>query len=769
MKVRATYRLQLNRGFTFADAEAIIPYLEALGISHVYASPVTAAQPGSAHGYDVIDPTRINPELGGEAAFRRLAAALRARGMGLVIDIVPNHMSVTGGANAWWNDVLAKGRSSAFAGFFDIDWGEKILLPFLGDPLDRALAQGDLALERDAGGTAWVVAYGRDRYPVREEQRSGGGLAALLERQHYRLAWWREADTRLNWRRFFTISGLAGVRIEDEAVLEATHALYFRLRDEGLIDGVRVDHVDGLADPAAYCRRLRARMPDAWILVEKILGTGEALPEDWGVDGTSGYDFMEEVGRLLHDPAGEPPLTAHWSALSGRPADFAEEERQARRELLASELAGQLERCAEAFAARSGREIGETRDALEAVLVLFPVYRTDGGEADARVSEAVRERVGASPAADAILSGAAGAADECWRRLRQLSAPLSAKAVEDTAFYRYGRLLSRNEVGADPACLAGTIGGFHEAMANRAARWPRAMLATATHDHKRGEDLRARLALLSELPDEWIATAKRWRALNRAAARSVDPADEYMFYQMLCGAWPAGLPIGDSDGCATFRDRLWAWFEKALREARLRSSWTGPDPDYEGRCRDFVATVLDPARSRDFLADAAAFVERLAPAGEANALVQTFLRCVAPGVPDCYQGCEYADFSLVDPDNRRPVDYRARIASLDREPRDFDAAKQHLIARLLRLRPDAASWEPVEAEGPRAGHVLAFVRRGEGSALLGAAALRCAAELVEARRRVPRRSWWSETRLKTDGAPLAADLFEHLPVHLAPM
>lgn len=759
MKVRATYRLQLNRGFTFADAEAIVPYLDALGISHVYASPVTVAQPGSTHGYDVVDPTRINPELGGEAGLRGLAAALRARDMRIVIDIVPNHMSVTGGANPWWNDVLLNGRASRFARFFDIDWNGKILLPFLAEPLDDALANGSLTLERDEEGRPWVVAHSRDRYPVSGVE--GGDVGTLLDRQHFELAHWREADARLNWRRFFTISGLAGVRIEDEAVFEATHALYFRLWDEGLIDGVRVDHVDGLADPAGYARRLRSRLPGAWIVVEKILAAGEALPGDWGVDGTSGYDFLEAVNRLLHDPSGEVPLTRLWTRLSGRPPDFADEERRARRELMATELAGQLRACAEAFAARLGRPRDEVRAALEALLERFPVYRTYGADGD----EPVRAGLRALPLAGEILA----AVGEPARRLRQLSASLSAKAVEDTAFYRYGRLLSRNEVGADPSIFATGIPDFHAAMAERAARWPSAMLATATHDHKRGEDVRARLAVLSELPDEWAAAVERWRTLNRAAAAAgIDPADQYLFYQTLVGAWPLALPIDEADGCAGFRDRLWAWMEKALREARLRSSWTDPDPGYERCCRAFVEETLRPGA---LLADVHDFVRRIAPAGEANSLVQAFLRCAAPGIPDCYQGCEFGDFSLVDPDNRRAVDFAARAAALGREPDGFDADKQRLIARLLRLRrqhpaPFAeGGWEPVGAQGPRAAHVLAFARRGGGATLLGAAALRCSNELAEAGRRTPRREWWADTRLVIEGAPLAAELFDRLPVY----
>ncbi len=376
--VRATGRLQLGPDFTFADAAALVPYLDALGISHLYLSPVTVSAPGSSHGYDVIDPTRVAFELGGEEGLRGLAASVRARGMGLILDIVPNHMSIAGGVNRWWNDVLAKGRDSAWARFFDIDWGERILLPFLAEPLERALAQGALSLERDGEGRLWVVAYGHDRYPLRDEDQAGGDIEVLLARQHYRLAAWRDAADQLNWRRFFTITGLAGVRVEDAAVFEATHQLYFRLYDEGLIDGVRVDHVDGLADPGEYCRRLRARLSEAWIIVEKILGPGESLPQDWGVDGTTGYDFMDEVSRLLHDPRGEAPLGEYWTKLSGRPLAFSDEAVEARRELLAAEFGGQLRACAAAFEANGKWSAGEIEGALRHLLCFFPAYRTYG-------------------------------------------------------------------------------------------------------------------------------------------------------------------------------------------------------------------------------------------------------------------------------------------------------------------------------------------------------------------------------------------------------
>ena len=415
MSPRATYRLQFHTGFTFADAEALVPYLDRLGISHIYASPVTTAAAGSMHGYDVIDPTTINPELGGEDAFRSLVAALKARDMGLIIDIVPNHMGVAGGGNAWWNDVLARGQDSEHARVFDIDWSRPILLPVLGDTLDTALANGDIAVEGDQ-----IVAYGEHRFPIRPEDRGNtADLPAMLDRQHYRLASWRTANDLLNWRRFFTVNDLAGVRIEDPAVFEATHALYFRLYDEGLIDGVRIDHVDGLTDPIGYCRTLRDRLgPDAWIVIEKILGAGEGQPVGWGVDGTSGYDFMEQVATLIHDPLGALPLEEVWQDMSHRYLDFGSEEFAARQDLLAWQFAGQLDACVAAFVVLNTDAAvtpAMLRRAIERLLWVFPVYRTygTGGAApasDAAIRGAVRERVtdlippGEAHVVDAILA-----------------------------------------------------------------------------------------------------------------------------------------------------------------------------------------------------------------------------------------------------------------------------------------------------------------------------------------------------------------------------
>jgi (1->4)-alpha-D-glucan 1-alpha-D-glucosylmutase len=476
MTPRATYRFQFHKDFTFADAKALVPYLARLGISHLYASPITVARSGSTHGYDVVDPTRINPEMGGEPAFRSLVSALRAHDLGIIIDIVPNHMGVAGGENAWWNDVLERGEASPYARFFDIDWREKLVLPVLGEPLSAVLASGAIKVEL-VDGMPVITAYGEHRFPIREEDRAGLGrtddretLRSLLNRQHYRLASWRTANDELNWRRFFTISELAGLRAEDPEVFEATHALYFRLYREGLIDGVRVDHVDGLTDPAGYCRGLRERLDSikrpadappgpAYIVIEKILGPGEPLSADWSVDGTSGYDFMEEVAALLHSPEGAAPLGVLWAEISDRSAEFEPEELQARQDMLAWQFHGQLGRCVAAFEALAGSTpqaegvtAGMLHRALERLLWVFPVYRTYGlgtsaPASDARIREIARERVarfippGEAGVVDLVLAWLAGEgpgdpalASEAVRRFQQLSAPIAAKAVEDTAF-----------------------------------------------------------------------------------------------------------------------------------------------------------------------------------------------------------------------------------------------------------------------------------------------------------------------------------------------
>ncbi len=728
---RATYRFQFHEGFTFADAEALVPYLDDLGISHVYASPVTTAAPGSTHGYDVVDPTTINPELGGEAAFRSLVAALRARGMGIIIDIVPNHMGVAGDSNAWWQDVLARGPDSEHAAVFDIDWRERIVLPVLAAPVSEALANGDLTLERD--GARWtIVAYGEHRFPVRDANQDTADtlpLEELLARQHYRLAYWRVANDELNWRRFFSINELAGVRIEDPAVFGKTHALYFRLHDEGLIDGVRVDHVDGLTDPIGYCRALRARLGDeAWIVIEKILAAGEPQPLGWGVDGTSGYDFMEQVASLLHDPSGAEPLGALWEEISGRSASFEPEEFQARQDLLSWQFSGQLDACVAAFhaVAPEGVTAAMLRRAVERLLWVFPVYRTYGPAApasDAAIRAEARARVtelippGETQVVDLVLAWLAGdgGADtaEAVRRFQQLSAPIAAKAVEDTGFYRYGRLLSRNDVGFDAERMGMAPADFHALMQARARDVPHAMLTTATHDHKRGEDTRARLAAISAHPDAWRDAALAWLERDDGG---VDDADRYMLLQTLVGAWP------EDGATADFVDRVTAWQQKALREAKLRSSWEAPDEEYEAAAAALVEALPGDAEALALIARTVAMLDATA---QGNALVQVLLRYTVPGVPDLYQGTEFADLSLVDPDNRRAVDYDARRAALTGDP----PAKLRLIADLLRLRREDPAlfadgdYAPAKVEGPDAARVLAFERRHDGRLLRVAVAL----------------------------------------------
>jgi len=794
---RATYRLQLHAGFTFEDATALVPYLRDLGISHLYASPILTARAGSMHGYDVVDPTRVNPELGGEDGLRRLVATLRNAGLGLIVDIVPNHMAVGGNDNAWWRDVLRHGPASRYAHCFDIDWAPadaslhgKVLAPFLGSPYGDALEAGEIRLDVEQDGTP-VVRYFDDVYPITPRDHAeitGAGAAAydpatkdgrarlhrLLERQHYRLAWWGTAGDEINWRRFFDINGLAGLRIEDPAVFEATHATLFRLYQEGLIDGFRVDHVDGLTDPPGYCRRLRSRMEalaatrsrsanaltsPPYIVVEKILGADETLPTDWGVDGTSGYDFMDQVSAVQHDQEAERALAFFWSAVSGRPADFATEEALARRQILERGFDAQLQASA-TLLHRLARLDPATRDttqpairrALQALLAHFPVYRTynagtprspadQAAFAHALSAAKATAPLHLHPVLDRLDRWLGGEAEDkpgrdirtrATRRFQQLSAPVAAKSVEDTAFYRYGRLLSRNDVGFDAARLGTEPPAFHAGNAARARDFPGALLATATHDHKRGEDVRARLAVLSEIPNEWNATVQRWVEANapHRAGTAPSPGDEAMLYQMIVGAWPLALSPQDAAGCKAFAERLAGWQQKAIREAKLQGDWTGPDEAYETAAREFLMRLLSPGSG--FIQEAAAFVHRLAPAGALNGLAQTLLKLTSPGVPDFFQGTEFWDLSLVDPDNRAPVDFSARIDALADSASPAALAgtwrdgrvKQAVISRALAARramPDlfaTGTYIALEASGPLARHVIAFARlAGEHASL----------------------------------------------------
>jgi (1->4)-alpha-D-glucan 1-alpha-D-glucosylmutase len=748
MTPRATLRLQFHKGFTFGDAERLVPYFSGLGVSHLYASPIATARAGSLHGYDVVDPTRVNPELGGEGGLRRLVEALHKEGLGLIVDIVPNHMAAVV-ENAWWADVLRHGWASRYARCFDIDWDSedpelagKLFLPVLGRPLRAALQRGEIAPVRR--GDLDYLRYGDLLIPASGDDP---------KRQAYRLGWWRTANDRINWRRFFDINELVCLRMEDEETFETVHALPARLYAEGLIEGVRVDHVDGLSDPARYCHRLRQRLDPAtpsrpYLVVEKILMRGESLPTDWGCDGTTGYDFMDQVSALQHDGKGEQPLASAWTTLSGRPAEFATEEQVARREIVARSFSAQLEACVAAFLrlASTDPAAGDLsrpalRRALTELLVHFPVYRTYGTAHDRPfLAQAV---------AGAKTTGLLGdhwvvdLLDRWMRepptdstantRFRQLSAPVAAKSVEDTAFYRYGRLLSRNDVGFDIERFSASPADFHGWMRQRREQYPRGMLATATHDHKRGEDVRARLAVLSELPHDWTANLSRWIDAGARLRRDGQPAvaDIAMLLQMIVGAWPLDLKLEDAAGRGGFTERLAGWQEKALREAKLHSDWSEPDRAYEDSARAFLRGLVADNEPPDLLAEIFAFIQRIAPPGAVNGLAQVLLKLTAPGVPDLYQGTEDWDFSLVDPDNRRPVDFARRRKRLpwpavkDTLERWRDGGvKTAIIARALALRralPDlfaTGSYEPVIAEGPMADHVVAFMRRHASDAVL---------------------------------------------------
>ncbi|RKP47443.1 malto-oligosyltrehalose synthase [Trinickia fusca] len=855
---RSTLRLQLHRGFTLIDAAARVDYFAALGVSHLYLSPLTTAVPGSTHGYDTIDYSRVNPEIGGEPALVRLAEALHERQMGIIADIVPNHMGIADGHNAWWLDILEWGRHSAHARHFDIDWHSpdpalrgKVLAPCLGAPYGEALAAGHIELAYDPEWARFVVRYHEHVLPVcpvdyatilragehtelnalaerfdglttqPEDQarairaldalsefattHGAGSLDAalatyapptsgalerlhrLLERQFFRLAWWRTAADEINWRRFCDITTLAALRVERADVFDAVHALILRLFAQGIIDGVRIDHIDGLVDPREYCRRLRERLagceaerpqqldgPRAYLVVEKILSGDELLPGDWDIDGTTGYDFMNDVGALLHAPEGEAPLTAVWNELAGTAKTFADEALAARRKILAENLSAELDRTARSLH-RIAREQPATRDftftsirrALVELAVHFPVYRmypyngqrtADDDVHFRRAFEAARKVLPRADDSvldhlDGWLGGTDGrderagvyppAAPGRERRsasalFAQLTAPLAAKALEDTAYYRYGRLLSRNEVGADPGEFARSIEAFHAANVERARHFPHTLVATATHDHKRGEDMRARLAVLSEIAQEWCAKLRAWSTLNAPQRRELGdawlpgasrdwapgPTAEAMLYQTLVGCWPLDLDPSNTAGVEVLANRVATWQLKALREAKLRTSWHAPDQAYEAASRDFLFDILAPQRRDSFLREVHAFVARIGRAGAVNALLQTVLRMTSPGVPDLYQGCELWDFSLVDPDNRHAVDFAHRHAWLIDTPPSEQLAnwrdghvKLGIVHRVLTLRSVSPAlflegeYIPLTVQGRAARHVVAFARQ----------------------------------------------------------
>ncbi len=871
----STYRLQLTAVFGFREAEALLPYLESLGVDALYLSPILAARPGSQHGYDLVDYGRISPELGGEEAFDALAAAAGRRGLGVLVDFVPNHMGI-GAENGWWADVLENGPSSAHAACFDVDWrpvkaelANKLLVPVLGDQYGAILERGELRLVRD-GGTFWLRYHGH-RFPIaprsvhellgpeldglvaehgeaepavqellslvnaldklapreassreavaeraREkevakrrlaalceasapvracvdravaahqgrpgEPRSWDRLHALLEAQGYRLAYWRVAGEEINYRRFFDVNELAAVRMEEPAVFREAHRCVLERVARGLVTGLRIDHPDGLYDPTGYFRELQAAVapaqptphagPTRWplyVVAEKILARGERMPDGWAVHGTTGYDFLNEVNGLFVDPAGAGPLEALRRRLAARRTGFKEEAAEAKRlvaaTLMASELqmlAHRLNRTSETDRRTRDFTLAELRAALLEFVVELPIYRTyvsPAGEVDPRdvayvegaLARARRSGATLDPSIFDFLQDVLllryperlpAAARREWRelvlKLQQVTGPITAKAVEDTTFYRHLRLASLNEVGGDPAQFGVSPEAFHARCAERLARWPGSLLATSTHDTKRAEDARTRLDAISELASEWAELVRGWGRVNRRFARRVggarapDRTDEHLLYQALAATWPEGEGPG-SPGWPGYVTRILAYLEKALRESKRHTSWLRVDAEYEAAARAFAEAVLG---SSAFARSFEPVARRLAAAGRLSSLAQVALKGVAPGVADVYQGTELWDLSLVDPDNRRPVDFAARaalLAGMDARAagggparaglaRELGGAltdgraKLWLLATVLRARRrDPAlflegAYLPLPAVGPRAGRVVAAAR-----------------------------------------------------------
>ncbi|PBQ05269.1 malto-oligosyltrehalose synthase [Pseudomonas congelans] len=886
--LRATQRLQFHKDFTLDDAVPLVPYFASLGISHLYASPLLKARAGSMHGYDVVDPTVINPELGGEPALLRLVETLREHGMGLILDIVSNHMAVGGADNPWWLDLLEWGRRSPYAEFFDIQWNSpdpllegQLLLPFLSSDYGTVLQAGEIPLRFNAEQGSFYIEHYQHHFPIcpltydsllqavdhpqlkemaqrftalaqfpqayeraRQARAELAELAKdpqvlkgieqvlahfdsskpegfqrlhqLLERQHYRLASWRTAGDDINWRRFFDINELGGLRVERPQVFEATHGKIFQLIAEGLVDGLRIDHIDGLADPRGYGRKLHRRVKGLLklrpehaqiehlpIFVEKILGPDEPLREDWSVDGTTGYEFMNQVSLLQHDPKGEEPLGELWSRLTERTADFDQEVLVARDLVLHGTLAGDFENVAQSLlqVARSdlmSRDLtlGAIRRALLALIVNFPIYRTYisvcGRSAQddkyfQQAMEGARETLneGDWPVLDYLARWLGG---EPWRKLprgrlrklyknacvrfQQLTSPVAAKSVEDTSFYRSAVLLSRNDVGFHPQHFSAPVEDFHQVCLQRLEKFPANLLTTATHDHKRGEDTRTRLAVLSECAPWYAEQVERWRQLAiplKGDEPTISAGDELMLYQALLGSWP--LSLEGEEAHQEYAKRMIQWQEKALREAKLQSSWSAPNQPYETACREFLERLLLAPEALALRQSLSATANRIATAGALNSLAQTLLRLSVPGVPDLYQGTEFWDFSLVDPDNRRPVDYAARKQALAEETSVADLLtdwkdgriKQALIAKVLNLRAEhpglfsEGSYQPLEIKGSHAEQVMAFARETQGVRAIIVVPRTCSELLGTAQTPLINAANWGDTRIMLPFADSGSD------------
>lgn len=738
--------------FTFADAEKQLDYLDALGVSHLYLSPILTAGHGSTHGYDVTDPTTVSAALGGPDGLARLSAAARARGMGLIVDIVPNHVGVERPEhNAWWWDVLKHGRESAYSSFFDIDWDladGRIVLPVLGSDDDVA----DLVVDGDRLRLGDLV------FPIAPGTGDGTG-AEVHERQHYRLIGWRNGIC--GYRRFFSITSLAGLRQEDRAVFDATHAEVKRWFDEGLVDGVRIDHPDGLSNPTGYLAWLRELTgPDAWIVIEKILAVDEPLEPTLPVAGTTGYDAMREIGGVFVDPSGEQALTNLFDSTGVPHTSMPDLARILKAEAVTETLASELARLRRVVAAAVGTDHDDLPAAIAALLSRIGVYRSDYRSLAGVLPTAFAETAGAYPhlaTALALVAAALAVSTEAEVRLQQLCGAATAKSMEDCLFYRDARLVSLNEVGSEPHHFGVGVAEFHQRAAVRARMWPTAMVALTTHDTKRGEDVRARIGVLSQVPSLWAELVGKWTV-------STPPPDArtgLFLWQNVFGVWPADGQITDS-----LRQRVHAYAEKAIREAAVHTTWNDPDDDFESKVHRWLDAVFDGPVAPEMTS----LVARLDMHARSDALGQKLVALTAPGIPDVYQGTELWEDSLVDPDNRRPVDYAARREALDanRHPK-LRVVSAALATR--RARPDTfidGGYTPMLADGPAADHLLAFTR---GYDVL-TAVTRHTVRLSE--------TGWADTSLTlppgmwTDrltggrhaGTVLVAELFADLPVAL---
>jgi len=738
--------------FTFADAEVLLPYLDDLGVSHLYLSPILTAVHGSTHGYDVTDPTTVSAEIGGADGLARLSAAARSRGMGLIVDIVPNHLGVgLPEQNKWWWDVLKHGRDSVFAPYFDIDWtldNGRIVLPVLGSDNDVA----DLVVD------GHVLRLGDLAYPIAPGTGSGTG-SEVHDRQHYRLIGWRHGIC--GYRRFFSITSLAGLRQEDRVVFDATHVEVKRWFDEGLIDGVRIDHPDGLSDPTRYLAWLREITgPQAWIVIEKILAVDEPLDPSLPVAGTTGYDALREVGGLFVDPTGIGPLTELVDSTGTNYHDMPQLARTLKVRTVNDTLTSELGRLRRAITAATDSTHQELPEAIAVLLSRVGVYRSDYLNLSSVLPTALADAAAARPDLAeplAVVSTAISSGGEAAVRLQQLCGAATAKSMEDCLFYRDPRLVSLNEVGGEPERFGVGVAEFHQRATTRKRLWPQTMTALTTHDTKRGEDVRARIGVLSQVPALWAGFATAWD--QRTA--SPDPMTALFLWQNIFGVWPVDGNVTDD-----LRARLHAYAEKAIREAAAHTTWNDPDAEFEQKVHNWIDNAIDGPVAIELTT----FVARIDEHARSDGLGQKLIQLTAPGIPDVYQGTELWDDSLVDPDNRRPVDYSVRRHAL--------SALQHpkvrvvtAALRLRRARPEVftdGGYTPLLAEGPAAGHLVAFVRGND----VVTAVTRHSARLAE--------TGWAETLLtlpdgtwtdrigagRFSGAVSPGELFAELPVAL---